>query len=101
MEIKNLKEFYNILRTNEEIYVLFRKKDKSMRYMTATIDFNKIPDPKKPKETNNKRINEDIKKGYVHVYDLEKEGWRIINYNTLQWVEVKDGKSNIRYRVKN
>lgn len=97
--IKNIKEFYSFITANDKVNLLFRKKDGSSRFMRATLNFNKIPESKKPDKVDKKKLEENMKKGIVHVYDLDKEGWRSVNFNTTYWVE--DGKENgVRYRIK-
>lgn len=97
--IRNIKEFYNFIRSNETVKLLFKKKDGSNRFMNATLDFNKIPASKKPSKINEKKIVENLKKGIVHVYDVDEEGWRSVNFQTTYWIE-NDKEPNVRYRIK-
>lgn len=97
--INNIKDFYNFIVSNKKISALFNKKDGTKRLIHATLDFDMIPSSKHPKKQDQKKIREDLKKGLIHVYDLDKEGWRTINYNETYWIENEE-EPNMRYRIR-
>lgn len=95
--IKNKREFFEFLRSNKSVKLKFRKKDGSVRLMNATLNFDEIPDYKKPEKIDKKKFEESVKKGIFTVYDLDEKDWRKVNFNTTDWVE---SEPNIRYRIK-
>ncbi len=92
-EINNVIELLKVLRGEDVVTVKFRKKDNSIRVMKCTLNFDKVPVKDRPKDVNLGRIqNEVMNKGLIHVYDLEKNNWRTINFNSAEWVQTSDNK---------
>jgi len=85
--------------TEEDIVtVKFRKKDTNEeRIMRCTLNFDRIPDRDKPKSVSLKKILKLIKElGILHVYDLDKMGWRSIPFERTEWMETPKIKYKIR-----
>lgn len=79
------------------VTIKFMKKDKSIRLMKATLNFSKIPRIHRPKDVNLPKILKLLKdNGIVHVFDLEKEGWRSVPFQSIEWIET----GNKRYRTR-
>lgn len=104
-EIKSAWELMRLLEDLDIATVKFIKKDQSVRIMRCTINLNLVPKKDHPKGVKNKeqwKPSDMMKRAEVHhqvrVYDLDKEGWRTINFDTAEWV--KDLKSNVMYRIK-
>jgi hypothetical protein len=95
--IKNAIEFWNLIYQAKEINIKFDKKDGTVRYMRATLDFMKIPKEHRPKQQVNlpKIINLARKNKVVHVFDLEKQGWRAVNLDSVEIVDI----DNKKYKV--
>jgi len=65
--------------------------------MRCTLDFTKVPKRDHPKRVNIENILKLIQKNKImHVYDLEKMGWRSVPFERVQWMDTKDR----RYFVK-
>jgi hypothetical protein len=65
------------------VKVIFTKKDGTDRTMLATLNEGLIPEDKKPKGTGKK-----VESGNVFaVYDVEADGWRSFNYDTVKEVD--------------
>jgi hypothetical protein len=83
---KNLEEFgysrNEFLQNVKEgiVMVRFIKKNNSIRDMICTLNFNKIPKDKHPKNTNNRDFRE---KDNIPVFDLENLEWRSINISSI------------------
>lgn len=81
-------DFWQKIYDEREATVKFVKKDGTIRIMRFTLDFSKIPKKDHPKKVDlvaiMKRMNEQ---GIIHVYDLDKMGWRSVPFETADWVE--------------
>jgi len=89
-------DFLRRLRKSEKAVIKFTKKDGSEREMICTLNFKMIPKKDQPKDVNVASILSLIdKNGIIHVYDLEKEGWRSVYFESLKFVEI----DNIRFRL--
>lgn len=68
----------------------FIKKDGSVRYMKCTLNFSKIPKDKHPKGVNVANILKLMQsKGIIHVFDLEKEEWRSVPFDSVEWLKTR------------
>lgn len=96
--IDNVIEFLNRVRTEDEVTIKFTKKDGTTRIMKCTLNFSKIPREDRPKEVNLPKILKLLKVSKIlHVYDLEKHGWRSVPFEAAEWVETPDRR---RFRIK-
>jgi hypothetical protein len=68
------------------VKVVFTKKDGTDRTMMATLNEDLIPEDKKPKGTGKKVDNGNT----FAVYDVEADGWRSFNYDTVKEVDYGD-----------
>jgi len=98
-------ELMRLLEDLDIATVKFIKKDGSVRIMKCTINLKLVPKkdyPKGLKKGEPWKPSQMMKRAEVHqqirAYDLEKMGWRTINFKTAEWV--KDIKTNITYRIK-
>ena len=69
--------------TRGVVKVIFTKKDGTDRTMLATLNESLIPDDKKPKGTGKKAESTNT----FSVYDVEVDGWRSFNYDTVKEVD--------------
>lgn len=76
---KYLKE---LLRENN-IEVTFEKSDGTERKMVCTLQENKIPENKKPKNSG-KKVSEDV----LPVFDLELGDWRSFRYKSIKYFTI-------------
>lgn len=77
------------IKAEGKVKVKFVKKDKTDRIMLCTLDFEKIPKENRPKNVSISAILKLIRDNEIlHVYDLEKKGWRSIPINRLEWLKV-------------
>jgi hypothetical protein len=95
-------DFWQKIYDEREATVEFVKKDGTIRKMRFTLDFTKIPKKDHPKKVDlvqiMKRMNE---KGIIHVYDLDKMGWRSVPFSTANWVEFSEDRDQPeRFRMK-
>ena len=95
--ITRVSEVVDKIKSGKNVRVKFIKRDGSDRIMCCTLDFSKIPEerhPKKIESTANFKsvgINDPLR-----VYDVEKDGWRSIPLNRLEWLSVNDKKYEIQ-----
>jgi hypothetical protein len=68
------------------VKVIFTKKDGTERTMMATLNEELIPEDKKPKGTGKKVDNGET----VAVYDVEADGWRSFNIDSIKEVDYGD-----------
>lgn len=69
----------------QEVTVVFTKKNGEERTMKCTLNWNHIPPTDIPKGTG--RVNTD--ENLQHVYDVESEGWRSFKWDSVKsfsWV---------------
>jgi len=99
--IKTALDFWQKIYDEREATVKFVKKDGTIRIMKFTLDFTKIPKKDHPKSVDLVKIMKTMnEKGIIHVYDLEKMGWRSVPFETAEWVEFsKDRKVPERFRI--
>jgi hypothetical protein len=91
-------KFWQKIFEEKDVVIKFIKKDGTERIMRVTLDFSKIPEKDKPKTVNIQQILKLIQKNKImHVYDLEKKGWRSVPFETVQYMDTKDKK---RYYTK-
>jgi hypothetical protein len=89
--IQNAVQFWHKLNQEEEAKIKFTKKDGTTRFMTCTLNFQKIPAIDHPKKVNLPQILKLMQNsGILHVYDLEKKGWRSVPFNTVEYMEAGD-----------
>jgi hypothetical protein len=86
-------DFWQRIYDEKVATVKFVKKDGTIRIMKFTLDFARIPRDKHPKKVDlvqiMKRMNE---KGIIHVFDLEKQNWRSVPFETVDWVEFAEDR---------
>jgi len=94
--ITNAVQFWKKIFDEKEVVIRFIKLDKSVRIMRCTLDFTKIPQEHKPSTVDIKRILELIQKSKImRVYDLDKQGWRSVPFERVEWMDTK----NMRYII--
>jgi hypothetical protein len=82
-------EFWDKVFKADVVKLRFRKKNNEMRDMTATLNFTRIPKEDHPKTVNLKQIVNQIRKNKIlHVYDIDKQGWRSVPFDRLSWVRI-------------
>ena len=98
-EITSAINFLDMLSNLDVATIAFRKRtNNEMRIMKCTLNFDKIPKSKQPKGVNLKKILSYIQKNNIlHVFDVEKMGWRSVPLDNVQWVT--DDKDQM-YKVK-
>jgi len=90
--------FLEKLRDSKSIQLKFTKKDGSERLMKCTLDFSQIPKSRQPKGIDLPKILKLLRdNGIIHVYDLEKMGWRSVPFLRVEWMTTHDNK---RYRIR-
>jgi len=88
--IDNAIEFWNTIRAEKVVTVKFEKKsDKSTRIMRCTLDFTIIPKEDHPNQNINipKILRLLQKNKIIHVYDLDKKGWRSIPFDKVEYLK--------------
>jgi hypothetical protein len=65
--------------------------------MRFTLDFSRIPKKDHPKSVNIPQILKLIQNsGIMHVYDLDKNAWRSVPFQRVDWLEI----GNERYKIR-
>jgi len=86
-------EFLQKIKNEFEVFVRFIKKDGTPRLMKCTLDFERIPKDKKPKGVDLTKILMKIQKSKIlSVYDLEKEDWRSVPFDRLEYLQTPSNK---------
>lgn len=94
-------QFFQKVYQEKEVIIRFQKKDKTMRTMKCTLNFQKIPVDKKPKSINIMQILKLIQKNKImHVFDLEKNEWRSVPFNSVEYLETKTKRYYIKREKK-
>lgn len=90
-------EFWHKINTEKEVVVKFTKKDGSIRIMRCTLDFTKVPKEDRPKKVDIPKILKLLQdNGIMHVYDLDKKGWRSVPFQRVEYLQTR---GNVRYKV--
>ena len=88
-------QFWKKVYDEKEVKIKFVTKDNRDRIMHCTLDFSKIPEEDHPKSVNIEKILKLIQVNKImHVYDLEKLGWRSVGLIILKIEKVEDSGSN-------
>jgi Holliday junction resolvase len=91
-------EFLEKVKNEDYVLIKFMKKDGTIRFMKCTLNFEKIPKIHHPKSINlSKILKEVVGKKILHVFDLEKNEWKTVPYNKIEWVEDPE---KIRFSVR-
>jgi len=89
--IQNAIQFWHRVNTEDQVKIKFTKKDGTIRFMTCTLNFNKIPKIDQPKNVNIPKILKLMQtSGIIHVYDLENKGWRSVPFKNVEYLETGD-----------
>ena len=92
-ELTSAIDFLKIIKEEKNVLVHFEKKDGTLRLMKCTLDFNQIPKEKKPKGVDLAKILSKIQKSKtLSVFDIEKQDWRSIPFDRLEFLQTKDNK---------
>ena len=95
--IKGAIDFLSKIREEKEVTIKFVKKSGEERVMKATLDFKRIPIKDKPKSVNLPKILKLLyERKIIHVYDLGKNAWRSVPFDSVEWLETKDQR---RFKV--
>ena len=100
--IKTVLDFYMKVRSENEVWIKFKKKDGTNRIMNCTLNFDKVPIDKRPKDVNLQKILDLIQKHkLLHVFDLEKNDWRSVPFEKVEYVEINSTSTQdrIRYNI--
>jgi hypothetical protein len=90
-------QFWHKLNEEKEVTVKFTKKDGTIRMMRCTLDFNKIPKADRPKSVDiSKILNLMQKSGIMHVYDLDKKGWRSVPFQRVDYLRTR---GNVQFKI--
>jgi hypothetical protein len=83
-------EFIRAIKSEDVITIFFTKADGTNRIMKCTLNFNLIPDSKKPKTVDLDKILNLLQKSKIlHVYDIDKKDWRSIPLDKTKKLETK------------
>ena len=101
--IKKAVDFLLKVRGEEEVWIRFKKKDNTIRDMHCTLNFDKIPDNRKPKDVDIVKIINLIKDHkLMHAFDLEKNDWRSVPIDRVEYIEtpIEGSSERRRYNVR-
>ena len=85
-------QFRQRMRQEDYVKLKFIKKNLEERIMKATLNFERIPRQFRPKNVDLPRILTQLDKHkQLRVFDLEKQGWRTVPFESVEWVEDRLG----------
>jgi len=91
--IRTAVDFLEKVRGEDEVRIKFRKVDGTERIMRCTLNFDKVPRNKIPKDVNLARMLNLLRKfKIIHVFDLDKDDWRSVPFDRADWVETADNR---------
>lgn len=97
--IDDIIEFWDKIVSNDIVTVKFIKKDGTERIMKATLNFKRIPKDKHPKDFSLVKVLKLVRtSGIIHIFDLDKNEWRSIPFNNVEWLEAKNARYSIKKR---
>lgn len=86
-------QLWHKLNTEKEVLLKFQKADGNTRFMRCTLDFTKIPKLDHPKKVDLPNIIKLLQNsGIMHVYDLDKKGWRSVPFMRVEYLKTRGGK---------
>jgi hypothetical protein len=86
-------QFWKKVYDEKEVRIKFVTKDNRDRLMRCTLDFTKIPEEDHPKSVNIEKILKLIQVNKImHVYDLDKLGWRSVPFDRVDYLENRRGR---------
>jgi len=92
-------QFWKKVYDEKEVLIKFTKQDGTERKMRCTLDFKKIPVVDHPKSVNIQNILKLIQKNKImHVYDLDKKGWRSVPFERVEYLQTKQRKYFVKPR---
>ena len=95
--ITSAMEFWHRVNIEKEVTIKFIKKDGTLRIMRCTLDFTKVPKEDRPKKVDiNKILNLMQESGIIHVYDLDKKGWRSVPFARVDYLRTR---GNVQYKI--
>ena len=96
--VKTAIEFWEKSYESGEATVKFTKRsDGTVRIMRFTLDFARLPRTKHPKSVNMSKILKLMQNtGIIHVFDLDKNEWRSVPFQNVDWLEVGEKRYKIR-----
>ena len=99
---KTALEFCQKIYDEKSATVKFVKKDGTIRIMNFTLDMAKIPKKDHPKKVDLVKILKQMNEnGIIHVYDLDKMGWRSVPFERADWIEFKNDRTQPeRFKVR-
>ena len=90
-------EFWHKLNEEKVVIIKFTKKDGTVRVMRCTLDFTKVPKADRPKNVDFPKILNLLQtSGIMHVYDLDKKGWRSVPFQRVEYLRTRD---NVQYKI--
>lgn len=91
--LKTALEFWQKIYDERSATVKFVKQDGTIRIMNFTLDMTKIPKKDHPKKVDLVKILKQMNEnGIIHVYDLDKMGWRSVPFERADWIEFKNDR---------
>ncbi len=95
--IESIVEFIQKLKGIDEIIIKYKKKDNTIRDMNITLNFEKIPKKDQPKDFDLTKILKLLnERKMIHVYDIEKKGWRAVIFNNIEYLKQGEKKFKIK-----
>ena len=71
------------------VNIIFEKVDGSLREMNATLNFDYIPEEKRPKGNTDNSMKEQEQT--LRVFDTDKNDWRSFRWDSLKTIKVYKG----------
>lgn len=91
--------FWKKVYEEKEVIIKFIKQDDSIRRMRCTLDFKKIPVKDHPKNVDIPKILKLVQKNKImHVYDLDKKGWRSVPFERVEYMDTKTQRYYVKKR---
>ena len=93
-KIDSIYDLKSILEENPKVELKFTKKDGSIRYMNCTRKPDVIPSKEQKEITEGVKVKDQLEiLNQIRVYDIDCNGWRTVNFDTVEWVNFKDENS--------
>jgi len=96
-DITSAIDFLKKIKEEDFVTVKFTKQDGTERIMKCTLNFDKIPQEQRPKKVDLIQVLNLIQNnGILHVFDLEKNAWRSVPFEKVEWLETQLGRFAIK-----
>lgn len=94
--ITKFSQLFTLVRNNNLVSIInYKKKDGTSRDIHCTLNFETIPKEKLPSPSEEKTMKDRSSRGYIVVFDVDKNDWRTLISKKIKRCIVKNKIYNV------